>query len=80
MALGGQSQVTFSTTQGPRVVDQLAPGGVANEGKVGYVTYDAATALQVSKDADDLARYSRTSGLCCKFEFFDDAGRLVFER
>ena len=51
-ALGGQSQVTFPTTQGPRVVDQLAPGNVANEGKVGYVAYDAATALQVSKDAE----------------------------
>ncbi|WP_152530593.1 hypothetical protein [Paraburkholderia dilworthii] len=34
------------------MVDQLAPGNVANEGKVGYVAYDAFTAQQVAKDAE----------------------------
>jgi len=50
--LGGQSQVMFQTSQGVRIVDQLAPGDIANEAKVGYTTLDASTALQVSKDAE----------------------------
>ncbi|MGB3124251.1 MAG: filamentous hemagglutinin N-terminal domain-containing protein [Pseudomonas sp.] len=54
--LGGQSQVTFQTTQGARVVDQLAPGNMAHESKVGYTSLDANTALQVAKDAELLRR------------------------
>ncbi|AZE64390.1 two-partner secretion domain-containing protein [Pseudomonas synxantha] len=54
--LGGQSQVTFQTTQGARVVDQLAPGSIAHESKVGYTSLDANTALQVAKDAELLRR------------------------
>ncbi|ROM66272.1 hypothetical protein BK651_09380 [Pseudomonas rhodesiae] len=50
-SLGGQPQVTFQTTQGARVVDQLAPGSIAHESKVGYTSLDANTALQVAKDA-----------------------------
>jgi len=54
--LGGQSQVTFQTTQGVRVVDQLAPGALAHESKVGYTSLDANTALQVMKDTELLSR------------------------
>ncbi len=50
--LGGQSQVTFKTTQGNRIVDQLAPGNIANEAKVGYTTLDQSTSLQLNKDAE----------------------------
>ncbi|WP_244192327.1 filamentous hemagglutinin N-terminal domain-containing protein [Pseudomonas rhodesiae] len=55
-SLGGQPQVTFQTTQGARVVDQLAPGSIAHESKVGYTSLDANTALQVAKDAELLRR------------------------
>ncbi len=51
-SLGGQSQVTFQTTQGPRVIDQLSSGNIANEAKVGSATLDADTATQVAKDAE----------------------------
>ncbi|WP_248767181.1 filamentous hemagglutinin N-terminal domain-containing protein [Pseudomonas sp. MWU12-2345] len=50
--LGGRSQVSFQTSQGVRVVDQLDPSNIANEAKVGYTTLDATTALQISKDAE----------------------------
>ncbi|BEV71198.1 hypothetical protein THUN1379_06800 [Paludibacterium sp. THUN1379] len=51
-SLGGQSQVTFQTSKGARVVDQLAPGGIANEAKVGYTTLYSFTSRQVAKDVE----------------------------
>ncbi|MDY7560891.1 hypothetical protein QN382_22865 [Pseudomonas sp. 10B1] len=50
--LGGRPQVSFQTTQGIRVVDQLDPNNIANEAKVGYTKLDTNTALQISKDAE----------------------------
>lgn len=55
-SLGGQSQVSFQTSLGARFVDQLAPGNMAHESKVGYTSLDASTALQVAKDAELLSR------------------------
>jgi RHS repeat-associated protein len=49
--LGGRSQVFFPTSQGARIVDQLA-NGVANEAKVGYQSLNAVNRLQLSKDAE----------------------------
>jgi hypothetical protein len=65
-SLGGQPQVTLQTSQGARVVDQLAPGGIANEAKVGYTTLDASTALQVSKDAE-LLQTKAVNGVAWNF-------------
>jgi filamentous hemagglutinin len=65
-SLGGQSQVTLQTSQGARVIDQLAPDGIANEAKVGYTTLDASTALQVSKD-DELLQTKAVNGVAWNF-------------
>lgn len=52
--LGGEAQVHFQTTLGPRYIDQLV-GGVANESKVGYTTLTSTIAIQIRKDAELLA-------------------------
>ena len=65
-ALGGTSQVPYQTSQGLRVVDQLAPGNIANEAKVGYTTLDSVTAIQISKDVE-LLNTRAVSGVTWNF-------------
>ncbi len=47
--LGGESQVRFDTSLGPRIVDQLVDD-VANESKVGYTSLTSDVAKQIAKD------------------------------
>ena len=49
--LGGESQVFFKTTTGPRYVDQLV-NGVANESKVGYTSLTTDVSRQIVKDVE----------------------------
>ncbi|WP_229656704.1 two-partner secretion domain-containing protein [Burkholderia pseudomallei] len=65
-SLGGQSQVTFQTSQGIRVVDQLTPSNIANEAKVGYTYFDANTATQISKDVE-LMKTGAVNGVTWNF-------------
>ena len=74
-SLGGQSQVSFQTSQGARFVDQLAPGNIAHESKVGYTSLDATTALQVAKDAELLSR-GMVNGITWNFYTSPVTGRV----
>ncbi|WP_256252447.1 two-partner secretion domain-containing protein [Burkholderia ubonensis] len=73
-SLGGQSHVGFQTTQGTRIVDQLAPGNIANEAKVGYTLFDVDTALQVAKDAE-LLKTGAVNGVTWNFYTSPVTGR-----
>ncbi|WP_232446110.1 filamentous hemagglutinin N-terminal domain-containing protein [Burkholderia ubonensis] len=73
-SLGGQSHVGFQTTQGTRIVDQLAPGNIANEAKVGYTSFDVDTALQVAKDAE-LLKTGAVNGVTWNFYTSPVTGR-----
>jgi len=53
--LGGQSQKTFDTSMGRRVVDQVDPFNVGHESKVGYTTLSEDVKLQIKKDVELIA-------------------------
>jgi filamentous hemagglutinin len=48
-ALGGESQVSFKTSLGRRVIDQFV-NGIANESKVGYQSLTQSNGLQIAKE------------------------------
>ncbi|WP_230961887.1 filamentous hemagglutinin N-terminal domain-containing protein [Burkholderia anthina] len=64
--LGGQRNVSFPTTEGMRFVDQLTPGNIANEAKVGYTSLDSFTKTQVLKDIE-LMKTGAVNGVAWHF-------------